>query len=86
MSNVSQELLHELLRQLHQRIDKAETANRELRTENTSLRRIATVHQHDIGDLYEAVHRIEDRLDQIEKRLELRDFQEMAQSPFDPHN
>jgi len=84
MSNVSQEFLHELLRQLHQRIDKSGTANRELRAENTSLRRIATVQQHDIGDLYEAVHRVEDRLDQIEERLELRDFQEMAQSPFDP--
>ena len=84
MSNVSQELLHELLRQLHQRIDKAETANRDLRTENTSLRRIATIHQHDIGDLYEALHRIEDRLERIESRLELRDFQEMAQSPYNP--
>ncbi|CAN7389032.1 hypothetical protein [Rhizobium sp. LjRoot254] len=47
---------------------------------------MVTTHQSDLNNLYELVHRIEDRLDQIEKRLELRDFQEMPQSPFDPHN
>ena len=84
MSDVSHEFLHELLRRLHQRIDKAETANRELRSENTSLRRTTTVHQNDIANIYEVLHRIDDRLDQIERRLELRDFQERAQSPYDP--
>lgn len=86
MSNVSQELLHELLRQLRQRIDKSEMTSRDVRMENASLRRIVAAHQHDIGDLYEVFHRIEERLERIEARLELRDFQEMAQSPFDPHN
>jgi chromosome segregation ATPase len=86
MSNVSHELLQELLRQLHQRIDKLDAANRDLRAENTSLRRLAAAQQNDIADLYEVAHRIEDRLDLIEKRLELRDFQEMAQSPYNPAN
>ena len=86
MNNVSQELLQELLRHLRQRIDKSDMASRDARAENTSLRRIVTAHQQDIGDLYEVFHRIEDRLDRIEARLELRDFQEMAQSPYDPQN
>ena len=79
MTNVSQELLHELLRHLRQRIDKSDMTSRDVRAENTSLRRIVTAHQQDIGDLYEVLHRIEDRLDRIEARLELRDFQEAAQ-------
>jgi hypothetical protein len=86
MSNISQDLLQELLRQLRQRIDKSDMASRDVRTENTSLRRVVTAHQHDIGDLYEVFHRIEERLERIEARLELRDFQEMAQTPFDPHS
>lgn len=86
MTDVSQELLHEVLRRLHQRNDKSDLAIRDLRSECQSLRRMVTTHQSDLNNLYELVHRIEDRLDQIEKRLELRDFQEMAQSPFDPHN
>jgi predicted nucleic acid-binding Zn-ribbon protein len=84
MSNVSQELLRELLQNLRQRIDKFDQTSRDVRIETTSLRRIVPAHQQDIGDIYEAIHRIEDRLDQIEKRLELRDFQEMAQSPYNP--
>jgi chromosome segregation ATPase len=83
MSNVSHELLQELLRQLRQRVDKAETASRDARMENASLRRVVAAHQHDIGDLYEVFHRIEERLERIEARLELRDFQERAQSPYD---
>ena len=79
MTNVSQELLHELLRHLRQRIDNSDMTSRDVRAENTSLRRIVTAHQQDIGDLYEVLHRIEDRLDRIEARLELRDFQEAAQ-------
>ena len=86
MSNVSQELLQELLQQLRHRIDKSEMASRDARMENSSLRRIVTAHQHDIGDLYEIFHRIEERLERIEARLELRDFQELAQSAYDPHN
>ena len=79
MTNVSQELLHELLRHLRQRIDKSDMTSRDVRAENTSLRRIVTAHQQDIGDLYEVLHR-------IEARLELRDFQEAAQSAFDHGN
>ena len=86
MSSVSQELLQELLRHLRQRIDKSDMTSRDVRVETASLRRIVTAHQQDIGDLYEAIHRIEDRIDRIEARLELRDFQERAQSPYDPHN
>lgn len=83
MTDVSQELLHEVLRRLHQRNDKTDLAVKDLRSECSSLRRIMTSHQGDLDTLYELIHRIEDRLDKIEKRLELRDFQEMAQSPFD---
>ena len=86
MTDISQELLHELLRRLHQRADKAETANRDLRAEISSLRRAVAAHQSDIDRFYELFHRIEDRLDRFETRLDLREFSEVAQTPFDPRS
>jgi hypothetical protein len=83
MSEISQELLHELLRRPHQRADKADATTRDLRAENISLRRAVTGHQRDIDHFFEVIHRIEDRLDRIEARLDLREFNEIAQKPYD---
>jgi hypothetical protein len=84
MNEISQELLHELLRRLHQRADKSDEATRDLRAENIALRRLVTVHQSEIDRFYEVFHRIEDRLDRIEARLDLREFNEAAQKHYDP--
>jgi len=41
-------------------------------------------HQNDINTLYAMLHRIDERLERIENRLELRELAE-AQSRFEPH-
>lgn len=84
MTEPSQELIHELLRRFHQRFDKLDLQDRELRTDNASMRNQLHILQGDVHNMRSVIARIEDRLDQIEKRLELRDFQELAQSPYNP--
>ena len=86
MTEPSQELLHELLRRFHQRFDKLELQGREMRDDMTSMRGQIYALQGDVHNSRSLLARVEDRLDQIEKRLELRDFQEIAQSPFDSNN
>jgi septal ring factor EnvC (AmiA/AmiB activator) len=86
MTEPSQELMHELLRRFHQRFDKLDLQDRELRVDNASIRNQLHSLQVDLHTMRDVLARIEDRLDQIEKRLELRDFQEMAQSPYNPGN
>ena len=83
MSEPREELLQELLRRLHRRDDKADVAINDLRTECTSLRRLVAAQQDDIANLYQLLHRAEERLDRIEKRLDLREFSETAQAVFD---
>jgi chromosome segregation ATPase len=84
MSEPREELLQELLRRLHGRDDKAEAAISDLRTECISLRRLVAARQDDMANLYQLLHRAETRLDRIEKRLDLREFSEAAQSVFEP--
>lgn len=86
MTEASQELLHELLRRLHQRFDRVELQDRELRDDNAVIRAQLHTLQGDVNNMRAVMVRIEDSIDQIEKRLELRDFQEMAQSPYIPGN
>jgi hypothetical protein len=42
-----------------------------------------TAHQSEIDRFYEVFHRIEDGLDRIEARLDLREFNEVAQRPYE---
>lgn len=84
MAEIAQELLHELLRRFHQRTDKADTAIHDLRNETNSIRMLLLAHQGDISNLYTLLHRIDERLERIEKRLELRELEE-AQARFEPH-
>jgi chromosome segregation ATPase len=82
MTNISQELLHELLQRFHQRIDGTEVSIRDLKSENNSIRRNLASQQGDIANFYELLHRIDERLDRIERRLDLRGFSEAAQAVF----
>ncbi|CAN7323493.1 hypothetical protein [Neorhizobium galegae] len=84
MADVSQELINELLRRLHQRADKSDTAIRDLRNEMNSMRLVVHAHQSDINNLYTMLHQLDARLERIENRLELRELAE-AQARFEPH-
>ncbi|MGN7293590.1 hypothetical protein [Rhizobium sp. SAFR-030] len=80
---MSQEFLTELLRRLHHRVEKSEHAAREFRNELASVRLILHANQSDINNLYAVHGQMDERMDRIEHRLELREFQE-AQARFEP--
>ncbi|NKN36526.1 hypothetical protein HFC70_09170 [Agrobacterium sp. a22-2] len=84
MAEVTQELVQELLRRLHQRADKSDNTAHDLRNELNSMRLVIHAHQNDINNLYTMLHQLDARLERIENRLELRELQE-AQSRFEPH-
>ncbi|RWX75476.1 hypothetical protein EPK99_17385 [Neorhizobium lilium] len=84
MAEVSQDLLHELLRRLHNRADKSDAAIRDLRNEMNSMRLVIHAHQSDVNNLYTMLHQLDARLERIENRLELRELSE-AQARFEPH-
>ena len=82
MTDASREFISELLRRLHQRLDKSDFSIRELRTDNASMRNQLLAFQGDLNNMLSKMARLEDRLYQVEKRLELRDFQEMGQASY----
>ena len=84
MADVTQELIHEILRRVHVRADKADNGIRDLRSEVSSIRLSLHAQQNDINTLYTLLHQIDERLERIENRLELRELAE-AQSRFEPH-
>jgi septal ring factor EnvC (AmiA/AmiB activator) len=84
VTEANQEFIQELLRRLHQRLDRSDHAIRELRTDNSSIRGQLLAAQGDLNSMRAVIAPLEDRIDQVEKRLELRYFQEMGQTPFDP--
>lgn len=84
MAEISQDLVQELLRRLHQSADRSENTVRDLRNELNSMRLVLHAHQSDINNLYAMLLQMDARLDRIENRLELRELQE-AQARFEPH-
>ncbi|PYE89739.1 hypothetical protein [Phyllobacterium leguminum] len=84
MSEVSQDLLHELLRRMHQRFDKLDHAISELRSDNVAIRNQIHTMQGDVNGVRASMAHIETRLDRIENRLDLHELAE-AQARFEPH-
>jgi primosomal protein N'' len=86
MADVSQDLLNELLRKLHQRFDKVDHAIGDLRADNLLIRNQMHLLQGEVNNLRGTLAHIEGRLDRIENRLELRELSEGRQAPFNPPN
>ncbi len=83
MAEVTSELMFELLKRMHAEIADIKLGQRELKTDVNALRgTLVSVHQ-DIHNIHTTLARQETRLDRIENRLELREFQE-AQLRFEP--
>ncbi|OLP61384.1 hypothetical protein BJF93_00075 [Xaviernesmea oryzae] len=82
MTDVTQELLHELLRRTHARFDKLDHSISELRSDGLVIRSQLHNMQGDINNLHSTFAHIEHRLDRIENRLELRELAE-AQARFE---
>ena len=84
MAEVTNELMYELLKRVHQRIDRVDTSLGEIKSEIQSMRGTMISMQQDIHNIYGVLARHENRLDRIENRLELRELAE-AQARFEPH-
>jgi hypothetical protein len=81
MAEVSQELMYELLKRVHEDIGGLKTSVAELKGEMIGFRGSLLAVQSDIHNIYGTLYRQDDRLDRIEKRLELRELAE-AQARF----
>ena len=84
MADVTNELLYEVLRSIHARMDKLDTGLSDLRSEMITLRGAFVTVQQDVHHIYSRLDRVDQRLDRIENRLELRELAE-AQARFEPH-
>jgi flagellar biosynthesis chaperone FliJ len=84
MSNVTNELMYELLKRMNTDIASIRHTTTELKNEMQSMRGTLVAVQQDIHNIYTVLARHETRFDRIENRLELRELAE-AQARFDPH-
>ena len=84
MADVTNELMYELLKRMQTDISSLKHGQREHRDDILSLRNQMHGMQGDINSLRGSVGHIEDRLERIENRLELRELAERGQAPFDP--
>jgi hypothetical protein len=76
LAEVTSELMFELLKRIHADVADIMLGQRELRAEMNAMRgALVSVHQ-DIHNIHTTLARHETRLDRIENRLELREFQE----------
>ena len=84
MSEVTNELMYEVLKRLQSRQDGGEHMIVELHNGQNAIRGYIASMQGDMTNLYSILTRIDQRLDRIERRLELRELAE-PHRPFEPH-
>ncbi|MBL8579556.1 MAG: hypothetical protein JNK47_20315 [Mesorhizobium sp.] len=84
MTEVSNDLMYELLKKIHQRMDRLENGIGEVKHEIVAMRLQALSTQTDINNIYSVTARIDQRLERIEQRLELRELAEPPQVPYEP--
>ena len=83
MVEVTNELMYEQLKRTHQRTDRLENGFGEVKHEIVAMRLQALGTQTDINNIYSVTGRIDERLERIEQRLELRELAEQ-QKPYKP--
>jgi hypothetical protein len=83
MPEVTNELMYELLKRVHADLASSREGLGEVRQEIVSIRLQQLGIQNDIHNIYAILVRSDQRLERIERRLELRELAE-AQKPFDP--
>ncbi|MBB4347585.1 MULTISPECIES: hypothetical protein [Rhizobiaceae] len=83
MAEVTSELMYELMKRIHADLGDLKLGQRELKAEINAMRGTMVPLHQDILNINTTLARHELRLDRIENRLELREFQE-AQARFEP--
>lgn len=84
MADVTNELIHEVLKRIQHDISEMRQDLRETKVEVNAIRGHLLAIQGDTSNLYGILARQDQRLDRIERRLELRELAE-PQHPFEPH-
>ncbi|RUM98065.1 hypothetical protein EET67_10700 [Pseudaminobacter arsenicus] len=84
MTEVTNDLMYELMKRMHHEISELRQDVSEVKKELNVIRGHMIGIQTDIHNIYGILARHDERLDRIERRLELRELAE-AQKPFD-HN
>lgn len=84
MAEITNELMYELMKKIHQRMDRLDYGLGEVKHEIAAMRLQSLSSQTDINNIYAVTARIDERLDCIERRLELRELAEQAQKPYTP--
>ncbi len=83
MAEVTNELIYEILKGIQFRLDKIEAGIDELRQGHNAMRGHMISIQTDISNIYGILGRHDQRLERIEKRLELHEFAE-PHTPYRP--
>ncbi|MDG4881302.1 hypothetical protein [Mesorhizobium sp. WSM4884] len=83
MPEATNELMFELLKRVHHEIGELRQDVTETKRELNVMRGHMAATQSDIHNIYGILGRQDDRLERIEKRLDLRELAE-AQKPFEP--
>ncbi|MDP9591149.1 UNVERIFIED_ORG: DNA anti-recombination protein RmuC [Shinella zoogloeoides] len=84
MTDISQELMFELVKRIQSDLTTFKDGQRDMRQDIVSLRNHMHVMQGDVNNLHSSMAQVLTRLDRIENRLELRELAE-AQARFEPH-
>lgn len=84
MAEVTNELMFELMKRMHQEIGGLRLDIGEVKTELNSIRGTMVAMQSDIHNIYGILGRHDDRLRRIERRLELCELAETS-TPYQPH-
>jgi tetrahydromethanopterin S-methyltransferase subunit G len=83
LAEVTNELMFELMKRMHERFDKVDHTLSEVKHELNAMRGHMVAMSSDIANIYSILGRHDDRLDRIERRLELREFAEPP-APYTP--
>ncbi|WP_309086536.1 hypothetical protein [Chelativorans sp.] len=85
MAEATGEFIYELLKKMQERFDKVDFALLELKAEINNLRGAMVATHGDVHNIYGVLARTDQRLDRIERRLELREMAEGPQRPYEPN-
>ncbi len=83
MAEVTNELMYELMKRMHHELSELRMDVSEIKTELNVIRGHMIGIQTDIHNIYGILGRHDERLDRIERRLELRELAE-PQRPYEP--
>ncbi|RFZ89167.1 hypothetical protein D0Y60_00585 [Shinella sp. WSJ-2] len=84
MAGVTNELMYEVLKSIHTRMEKFDIGLSDLRSEMITTRGAIVAAQQDVHHIYSRLDRVDQRLDRIENRLELHELAE-AKARFESH-